>query len=164
VDVDPSRLRRGEVVAGGGALVLALALFLLPVYGVTSTFAPTLASESQPTSFDGWHSLLHLRWLVLVTILVAFALVWFQSTRRAPAIPVTCSVLVTVFSLLTALALFWRVLIDPPGGYLEVRYGGYVALVASLAMFYGGYLSMREEGLPARDARTDVETVRLGGS
>ena len=144
--------------------MLALTLFLLPFYGVTGTFAPTLASESQPTSFDGWHNLLHLRWLVLVTILVASALIWFQSTRRAPAIPVTLSVFVTLLGLLTALAMLWRVLIDPPGGYLEVRYGGYVALVASLAMFYGGYRSMREEGLPPRDARTDVETVRLGDS
>jgi hypothetical protein len=161
---DPSRLRRGELIAGGGAVVLVLALFVLPFYGVTSTFAPTLASESQPTSFDGWNSMAEIRWLVLVASLVAFALVWFQATRRAPAIPVTASVFVTLLGLLTALALVWRLLIDPPGGVLEVRYGGYLALAASLAMFYGGYRSMRQEGLSERDARTDVETVRLADS
>jgi hypothetical protein len=137
---------------------------VLPFYGVTSTFAPTLGSESQPSSFDGWNSVADIRWLMLVAILVAFALVWFQATRRAPAIPVTFSVFATLLGLLTALALIWRVLIDPPGGVLEVRYGGYVALVASLGVFYGGYRSMRAEGLPDRDARTDVETVRLADS
>jgi hypothetical protein len=161
---DPSRLRRGELIAGGGAVVLVLALFVLPFYGVTSTFAPTLASESQPTSFDGWNSVADIRWLILVASLVAFALVWFQATRRAPAVPVTASVFVTVLGLLTALALVWRVLIDPPGGVLEVRYGGYVALVAALVTFYGGFRSMREEGMSKRDARTDVETVRLTDS
>lgn len=141
-------------------MVLALALFVLPVYGVTSTFAPTLASEGHATTFDGWHGLLHLRWLVLIAILVAFALVWLQATRRAPAIPVVTSVIVTVVSLLTALGLLWRVLIDPPGGDLDVRWGGYVALVAALAMFYGGYLSIRQES--ADGVPTDIETVSVG--
>ncbi len=161
---DPSRLRRGELIAGGGAVVLALALFVLPFYGVSSTFAPTLASEGQATTFDGWDGLLHLRWLVLIAVLAGLALVFFQATRRAPAIPVTLSLVVTVLGLLTSAALLWRVVIDPPGGDLDVRWGGYVALAASLALFYGGYLSLRREGLSERDARTDIETVRLGGT
>ena len=161
---DPSRLRRGELIVGGGAVVLALALFVLPFYGVSGTFAPTLASEGQATSFDGWHGLLHLRWLVLIAVLAALALVWFQATRRAPAIPVTSGLIVMLLALLTALALIWRVLIDPPGGDLDVRWGGYVALVGSLAMFYGGYLSMRQEGLGDRDVRTEIEIVRLPGT
>jgi hypothetical protein len=161
---DPSRLRRGELIAGGGAVVLALALFVLPFYGVSGTFAPTLASEGQATTFDGWDGLLHLRWLVLVAVVAGLALVFVQATRRAPAIPVTFALIVTVLALATAVGLLWRVLIDPPGGDLDVRWGGYVALAASLALFYGGYLSLRQEGLSDHDARTDIETVRLGGT
>jgi hypothetical protein len=161
---DPSRLRRGELIVGGGAVVLALALFVLPFYGVSGTFAPTLASEGQATTFDGWDGLLHLRWLVLVAVVAGLALVFVQATRRAPAIPVTFALLVILLALATAVGLLWRVVIDPPGGDLDVRWGGYVALAASLAMFYGGYRSLRQEGLLEHDARTDIETVRLRGT
>jgi Mn2+/Fe2+ NRAMP family transporter len=164
VQFDASRLRRGELIAGGGAVVLALALFVFPFYGVTNTFAPTLASEGQATSFDGWHSVPQLRWLLLVVILVALALVCFQAVMRAPAVPVTFSMIVTVLSLLALLGLLWRVLIDPPGSPLDERYGAYVSLIAALAMFYGGFLSMRQEGVADRDARTQIETVRLRGT
>jgi hypothetical protein len=160
----PSRLRRGELIAGGGAVVLAVALFVLPFYGVTSTFAPTLASEGQATSFDGWHSVQHLRWLLLIAILAALALVWFQCAMRAPALPVTFGVITTVLALLALLGLLWRVLIDPPASPLDERYGAYVSLVAAVAMFYGGFLSMRQEGLADGDARTEIETVRLPGT
>lgn len=151
-------------MAGGGAVVLALALFVLPFYGVSSTFAPTLASEGQATTFDGWDGLVHLRWLVLIAVLAGLALVFLQATRRAPAIPVTFSLIVTLLGLLTSVGLLWRVVIDPPGGDLDVRWGGYVALAASAALFYGGYLSLRQEGLSGHDARTDIETVRIGGT
>jgi hypothetical protein len=161
VHFDARRLRRGELIAGGGALVLALVLFALPVYGVTATFAPTLASEGQATSFDGWHSLAHLRWLVLLATLVALALVFVQATRRAPAVPSTVALIVIVVALLTTLALIWRVLIDPPGAPLDERYGAYVALIASLAMLYGGYRSLRQEGLAESDAVTEIEVVSL---
>jgi hypothetical protein len=164
VQLDPSRLRRGELIAGGGAVVLAVALFVLPFYGVTSTFAPTLASEGQATSFDGWHSVLDLRWLLLLAILAALALVWFQSVMRAPAVPATFSMITIVLGLFALLGLLWRVLIDPPGSPLDERYGAYVSLIAALAMFYGGFLSLRHEGLAERDERTEIETVRLPGT
>jgi len=95
----PSRLRRGELIAGGGAVVLAVSLFLLPWYGVRSPFGPTAASLGASTSFTGWNSLSHLRWLVLITILLALALVWLQATRPAPALPVSVSVIMTVVAL-----------------------------------------------------------------
>src|SRR5262249_38081062 len=88
VDFDPSRLRRGEWLVGGGALVLVVSLFV-PWYA----------------SLNGWHGLENLRWLVLVTVLVALALVWFQATRRSPAVPVTFSAMVIVVGLLNLIAL-----------------------------------------------------------
>jgi hypothetical protein len=80
---------------------------------------------------------------------------------RAPALPVTASVVLSVLGLVVVLALIWRVLIDPPGSPLDERYGAYVSLVAAVAMLYGDFLSLREEGLADADARTDIETVRL---
>lgn len=145
--------------------MLAASLFLLPWYGLKSPFGPTAASLGLTTSLDGWNGLSHLRWLLLITIVVALALVWLQATRRAPALPISFSVIVTVLALVTALALIYRVLINVPGSdtLVDRKAGGYVGLVASLAIVYGGYASMRQEGLSERDARTEVETVALGG-
>jgi uncharacterized membrane protein (DUF485 family) len=156
-----SRLRRGEWIAGAGAVVLAAAMFLTPWYSVKSPLGPTAASLGRATSWDGWHGLTNLRWLVLLTILVAFALVWLQATRRAPALPVTFGVFVMVLGLITTLALIYRVLIDVPGASntVERNAGGFVGLAASIAIWCGGYLSIREEGVAPRDERTDVEFV-----
>jgi succinate-acetate transporter protein len=75
-------------------------------------------------------------------------------------------VILTVLALLTSLALAYRVLINVPGSnsIVDRKAGGFVGLLATIAIFYGGYASMREEGLPERDARTEIETVRLRNS
>jgi hypothetical protein len=162
VAFDPRRLRRGEWIVGGGAVVLAVALFLLSWYGVRSPLTQT-ASLGTRTSYTGWESLSHVRWLVLITIIVGLALVWLQGTRPSPAWPVAFSVIAAVFALITTLALIYRVVINVPGedSLLEAKAGAYVALAAAVAMVYGGYASMRKEGIAERDARTDIETVPL---
>jgi hypothetical protein len=135
----------------------------MPWYGVQGVLAPELALTHHATSWDGWHGLTNLRWLVLLTILLALALVWLQATQRAPALPVTFSMIVTVVSFVTTVALILHFLIDTPGSadLINRKYGGFVGLVASAVMFYGGYLSLRQEGLSERDARTDIPTVSL---
>ena len=165
MEVHLSRLRRGELIAGGGAVVLAASMFLMPWYGVKSPLAPTAAGFG-PTSWDGWHGLTNVRWLVLVTILLALALVWLQATRRAPALPVTFGVIVMVIGVVTTLALIYRVLIDVPGGssIVERKAGGFVGLIATIAVFCGAYLSIRQEGLAPRDENTEVELVSLPGT
>jgi hypothetical protein len=156
MDVRPSRLRPGEWIAGGGALVLIVCVFALGWYGV-----PRAGTTS--SSENGWHGLTHLRWLVLIAILLALALVWLQATRRTPALPVTCSMFAMLIGGLTVLALLYRVVLNPPAG-LSVKAGAYVGLVATVAITYGGYKSMRTEGIAARDAPAEIETVGLGGS
>lgn len=42
-----------------------------------------------------------MRWLLLLTVGCALALIYFQAARRAPAVPVTLSALVTVLALFT---------------------------------------------------------------
>jgi hypothetical protein len=165
MEFDVSRLRRGELIAGGGAVVLLVCLFLLPWYGIKAPFGPTAATlPGAHRSVDGWHGLAHLRWLVLVTIVLALALVWRQAAGRAPALPVSISVILTVVGLLNLVALIYRVLINVPGSdsLVERKPGGFIGLVAAIAVLYGAYRSLREEGLSPGDARTEVETVHLG--
>lgn len=159
----PRRLRSGEVIAGGGGLLLLIFLFALKWYAVSGTLSPTLAALGRPTSWTGWSGLNHLRYFLLLTILVAFALVYFQASEPAPAIPVTLSVCVTVLGGLSALALIYRVLISTPGSGVGQRPGAYLGLAAALGIVYGGYRSMREEAGTDPRELGQIETVRIGG-
>jgi hypothetical protein len=164
--LDPSRLRRGELIVGAGTLVLLVSMFALKWYGPSAPFHPTAVSLGVPTSVNGWNALTHLRWLMLVTIACGLALVYLQAARRAPAVPVTFSVIVTVLGLLTALALFYRVVINEPGsdGVIDQKAGAFVGLASAIAIVIGGYLSMRDEGIADRDAPSEIETVHLGNA
>lgn len=161
---DPRRLRAGEWLAALSAIALLVFLLALPWYGIGAPLGQTLATLGRPTSFSGWNTLAHLRWLLVVTIAVALALAWFQATRRAPAIPAALSVIVTVLGGVTTLALIYRVAINVPGAsYVGQRAGAWLGLASAVGIAYGGYRSLRQEGIPARDAPQAIETVRLPG-
>ena len=166
MDFDPARLRKGEMIVGASAVVLLASMFALKWYGVGGSLAHTATRLGDPTSVTGWNGLSYLRWLLLVTGLAGLALVFFQATRRAPAVPVSFSVIAAVLGLLSSLALIYRVLINQPGpnNLIDQKAGGFVGLAAALVLTWGAYLSLREEGTLERDGPGEIETVRLGGS
>jgi hypothetical protein len=155
------RLRRGELIAGLSGAALLVFMFALTWYAVRGPLRQTLAINlHQTTSYTGWTGLTHLRWVLLVTALVALALTYLQATSRAPALPVTLAVIVTVLGGLSTLVLIYRVLINTPASMLDQRAGAYLGLVAAAGIAYGGYSSMREES-GADPAELDIETLRL---
>lgn len=133
---DLSRLRRGEIVAAGGAIALLVFMFALTWY------------RDGSASLDGWQAHTVLRWLMLATILAALALAFLTATQRTPAVPVTVAVVVAALAALLLLLLAIRVLLDQPGGYGigDVRVGAWLGLAASAVILRGAYLSMRAEG------------------
>jgi cytochrome bd-type quinol oxidase subunit 2 len=145
MDFDPGRLRRGELLAGVGGVLLLVFLLAGRWYGHGAQ------------ARTGWEALPVLRWLLVVTIAAAFALVFAQVTRRAPAVPVTLSLVVTVLGAITVLALIYRVLISPPS---HEQAGAFLGLLSAIALAYGGYLSLREEGIARQDAPRDIPVVR----
>jgi hypothetical protein len=152
MEFDPSRLRRGELLAGASAVLLAIFLAGGKWYG---------AGSGNGGSQTGWQALTDLRWLLLITIVAAVALVIFQATRRAPAIPVTMSLIVMLLGIVTVLALIYRVLIDPPP---HQEAGAYLGLLSAIGIMVGGYLSLRQEGVAARDNIAEIPIVRPGGT
>lgn len=164
MDLDPSRLRRGEIIVGVGSVVLLASMFALKWYGLTAQLRPTAASLGSSTSVDGWNALTNARWLMLLTIACGLALVYVQAARRAPAIPVTLSVIVTVLGMLTVVVLIYRVLLNEPGSdaVVEQKAGAFVGLTSAIAIVIGGYFSMRDEGIADKDGPGDIETVSLG--
>lgn len=141
------RLRRGELLAGVSALVVLVLMFAL------KWFRPAGSH-----SLNGWNGLTHLRWLVLVTIVAALALVYVQASSRAPAFPVSMSVAVTLVGAITFLWLAYRVLISPPS---HEQAGAFLGLLGTLGIACGGYMSMHEEGTDPEARSADVRTVTM---
>jgi len=163
-----ARLRRGEVVAGVSAIVLLALMLLTPWYGLRGAGGRLAASAglSSDVTVDGFNGLTTVRWLMLVTIVSALGLSWLQATRRAPALPVSFSVIVTVLGLLTTLALIYRVLINVPGpdALIQSRFGAYLGLAAAAALTYGAFRSLREESVPdGSEAGIPTVTVSRSG-
>ena len=124
-----SRLRRGELIAAAAAAVLLIALFALSWLG------------SSHGTVTGWDGLPVVRWFLIVTAVAGLLLAVFQRTRRAPALPVMTSVIVTALAAITAVVLLIQLLTS--GGSLQV--GAYLGLAAVLGILVGGFLSLRDE-------------------
>jgi hypothetical protein len=135
------------MLAGAGAVLLLVFMLLGAWY------------ERGGRSLTGWQALTTLRWLMAVTIACALVLSLTQATRRAPAVPVALSVIVTVLGIITVVALIYRVLIDAPA---HEQVAAFLALLSAIALTCGGYLSMRQEGIAPRDAWTDIPVIRPG--
>jgi hypothetical protein len=158
VHLDFSRLRWPEWLIGLAGLVLLASLVLLPWYTlVLASGRPRFFSTS---SVDGWHGLTHARWLVLLTVIVAFAVVFFQARERAPALPIAMTVILGPLAALTLVWLIVRVWLSPPGGR---EIGGWIGLLSTAALAYGSYRSIRLEGIAEQDGPGEIPTVRVGG-
>lgn len=158
------------------AVAVSAALLLVSMVGVswftlsqqsggTRSTAPASAGSGQaihPTvetinyNIDGWRGLAHAHWLLVATIAVALALLVLQATRRAPSMPVTIAVFVTLLGGVSTIWLIVRVVIDPPGGR---DLGGWLGLICAIALTWSGYKSLRTEGIAPEDEPRDIPTL-----
>ena len=155
-----SRLRWPEWLIGAGGVVLLGAMLLAPWYQLTAASAPPGPTYYVSENVDGWNGLSHARWLLLVTILIALGTAFFQAQRRAPALPVTLSLLAGMIAGLTTVWLIVRVIIAPAGGR---EIGGWIGLLATALIAYAGLASIRLEGIDPVDGPGEIPTVNLSG-
>jgi hypothetical protein len=159
--IDLSRLRRGEQVAAGAAVLLFILMFF-DWYSVSVSAGPF---GDFSVGGSAWQAFDFLDIYLLIVILAAIGLAVLTATERSPALPVTMSVIVTGLAALGTVLVLYR-LIDTPIG--DVPDGvdvsrtiwAFLGLVAVGAIAYGGYLSMRDEGTSPADAK---EQFRAAG-
>ena len=116
------------------AVLLLVVLLVLPWFRSTG---PGL----DHATITGWNSLRVLRWLILVAVACGLLLAYFQQTRRAPALPVVMSVIVTAVALVTTIALVIRL----PTSAGTPQLGAYLGVVCAAGIGLGGFWSMRDE-------------------
>jgi asparagine N-glycosylation enzyme membrane subunit Stt3 len=154
-----SRLRWPEWMIGAGGVVLAAAMLLAPWYTHALASGPPGPRYFATVTVDGWHGLSGGRWVMVLTVLAAFAVVFFQARQRAPALPVAFTLIASLLATVTLIWLIVRVWIVPPGGR-EV--GGWIGLLAAAAIAYAGHASLRLEGIAPDDAPADIPTLEVG--
>jgi 4-amino-4-deoxy-L-arabinose transferase-like glycosyltransferase len=138
------RLRPAEVVTGAAAVALAVLMLAAHWYGTRT----------------GWQVLTSERWLALVTIVLALALVLTQATRPAPAIPVTLSLLTTVLGVLNGLWLIYRVAISAAA---HQHVASWLGLISAWVTVAAAFWSMRQEGIAPGDEPREIPVVPLRG-
>jgi uncharacterized integral membrane protein len=168
--VSVGRLRSGELLAGGGAVVLFVVLFL-------DWFEPEIQPRVTETSgrvvgpeqhLSGWTSL---GWVLLVVLLLVIVLaLWLAaSTVFAATVsqPVAAGVLLSAVGALALGALVMRVAVVQPGlglglrdELVGVRFPAYLGIVALAVIVAGAWISMSDERTDAPESQTTPPPAR----
>jgi hypothetical protein len=168
--MDTTRLRMGEVIAAVSAFVLFVVLFFFKWYGVSVSSAfkkvtgvtiPNVNLPGVSSSANGWHSLTILRWLILLTIIVAVGMAILTMTQRSVALPVSASVIVTGLGALTAILILYRIINQPgPNDLVTVKVGAWLGFLSAAGVAFGGFQAMREEGTSFSQAAEQIQGGR----
>src|SRR5947209_10133688 len=150
------------MISAGCALLLLVIMFALEWYGAVGL--PHGAERSGITSAaNAWQELTGLRWLMLLTVLVALGAVILHITQRSHGAQTDTGLAVTGLGALSAILLANRVLVDlpAPSSVVDAKLGAYLGVLATIGIVIGGYQSIREES--ARNALLSSER-RIGSA
>jgi hypothetical protein len=164
------RLRQGALITAGSAVALLVVMFAMEWYGVDEL--PGRVSAHRPLSHaeNAWHGLTNVRWLMVLTIVVALGSVLLHGSQRAHGAKTNTGALVAVLGAITAVLLIDRVLIDLPSAnaVVDQKLGAYLGVLSAVGIAFGGYESMVEERArrrrvaPASRTRREVAPRRAG--
>jgi hypothetical protein len=141
--MDLRRLRVGEWIVGACGVLLLVALFL-PWYG-------------EPSS-TGWESFSVLDLILALLAIAAISVPVVTATHRVPALPLALESLTALFGLLGLLLVVIRVL-NLPGEADGREIGLWLGLAATIGIFAGALVGMRDERRSPRGRHTDLTGV-----
>jgi hypothetical protein len=148
--MDMNRLSTGEKIAGGSAVLLFIFMFL-DWFKVEVSGTGFVGGSLGGNAWE-WFSWIDL--LMLLTVIVALAVVVIRLSDAIFEPPVSLNAVVAILGGLSVLFILYRI-IDPPGasesfGGVSVdvgrQIGVFLGLLAAAGITYGGYRAMQEEG------------------
>jgi hypothetical protein len=159
-----ARIRAGEWIMGLAGLALIVVVFALPWYGFYGTYSTAYREiTGGATSYAAIPSLNVFGPLALLAGVGGLSTWWLQGTRRAPAVPVSSTVLTTALTFVVLVGLFVRVVVALPydSTFIEPKAGAWAGLGLSALLLLGGYVSLRQDGIRPEDGPGTIETLRL---
>jgi hypothetical protein len=169
---DIGGLRRSDRIIGISAIAFFVFLFFFKWYGVSSS--ASVGGVSYSDSANGWHTFTNSRWIWIITIIVALAVVAISAGALKLKSPVQPGVLVAGLGALSAILIIYRIIDHPSAGTsgtiagvhysasVGIKIGIWLGLIAALALTYGGYLAMQDEGTSLSDVREQASGALSG--
>jgi hypothetical protein len=165
--MDISKLRRGELIAAVGGIVLLFSMFFLDWYAGGANVSTPFGGSSVETGFGAWDgqgftgTIADL--VILAAAIAAVGLAVVTATSRTVALPVAASALTTALGIAAVVMVLLRMVFQPgPNEFIELRFGIWLALISSAVIAYGGWEAMREEGTSFDDARDQLRDRMQG--
>lgn len=162
------KLGTGEKIAAGSAILLFIFMFF-DWFGVEVSGVPGFSGTVPGSGGNAWDALDFIPIILLVAVLAALVMVGlrFADSVAEPVVPL--SAVVTVLGVISVLLILYRI-VDPPGGDsyggvtvdTNLQVGIFLGLLSAAGIAYGGYSTMREEGITFGDAADSLS--RGGGS
>jgi len=141
----------GEVISAACAVALLVLMFAAKWFGVNEL--PGRASGAgRSTAIDAWQAMTLLRWLMLLTIIVALTAPLLHLTQRTHGATTSTGGVVAALGTITALLLIYRVLINPPAPdeIVDQKLGAVLGMLCALGIAFGGHASLRQQRIRAR--------------
>jgi hypothetical protein len=177
---DINRLRQSHQIIGVSAIALFIFMFFFKWFGFSveaKVLGRTISTSSAGVgSVNVWHSLDLIRWLLLLTVIVAIAMVVIVGTESRVQLPVPLSTVVAGLGGIAALLILYRVVISKPahggsvstfGGsvnwHVTTKVGAYLAFISAVALAYGAWRAMQDEGVTFGDAGAAARGAVGGG-
>jgi hypothetical protein len=163
-----SKLRRGELIAAIGGIVLLITLFFLDWYAVDVNIGTPFGDIGGGAEFGAWDgqgftgTIANL--VILAAAIAAVGLAVITATSRTVALPVAASALTAGLGIGAVVMVVLRMLFQPgENEFIELRFGIWLALISAAMIAYGGWDAMREEGTSFEDARDQLRTRTQAG-
>ena len=163
-----SKLRRGELIAAIGGIVLLITLFFFDWYAVDVNISTPFGDIGGGAEFGAWDgqgftgTIANL--VILAAAIAAVGLAIVTATSRTVALPVAASALTAGLGIGAVLMVVLRMLFQPgENEFIELRFGIWLALISSAVIAYGGWDAMREEGTSFEDARDQLRSRTQAG-
>jgi uncharacterized membrane protein YhaH (DUF805 family) len=152
MQMDIEKLGRGEKIAGASAVVLFIFMFF-EWFSVSVSGGGGAFDSGAVGSGSAWDALDNIPIFLVITILVALAVVALRLTDSTFRPPISANAVVAVLGALSALLILYRILDTPGGGSfggvsvnVSPAFGIFVGLIAAAGIAYGGYLGATDEG------------------
>jgi len=143
----PLALNRGEVISTISALLLLIIMFALEWYGVDGIPGRSGSRTGTVSAQNAWNGLTLIRWLMLVTIAVAFTAAAMHFRRPTQVVVASTRLALLVLATLTAASLVYRVLIvlPSPDRVVDQKLGAILGVISALGLALGAYEAVREQ-------------------
>ncbi len=139
------RLERGELLSAACGLALLVLMFGFAWYGISGIHGQPATQRTAMWTEDGWDALTIVRWLILLTAIVALTppLLRLRGSGESEP-PAGAGALVFLLGGLTSVLLTYRVLLDlpDPSAVSDQKLGAVLAVISAAGIAVGGWSSV----------------------